>query len=76
MTRHVGSRDKEGVASWCQEETVQYASQHPVGTETFGNRICHALIIAQEAYMETTPIRARDMGSYDNGVNLLKCNAG
>ena len=75
-TRHVGSRDPEGVANRCQKETAQQASQRPVRAESFGNRVGHALIIAQDAYSKTPPIRAPDVGSYDDGVKLLKCNAG
>ena len=70
------SNPERGMASRCQEETAQQASQQPVRAETFGNRVGHALIIAQEAYSETPPVWAPDVGSYDDGVNLLKCDAG
>ena len=64
------------MASRCQKETAQQASQRPVRAETFGNRVGHTLIIAQEAYSETPPVRAPVVGSYDCGVKLLKCDAG
>ena len=72
----MGSEDPEGVASRCQKETSQQASQRTVRAESFGNRVGHALIVAQEAYSETPPVRALDVGSYDDGVELLKSDTG
>ena len=54
-----------------EKQAAQKTPKSPMGAETFGG-VCYAAVVTKELDSDTLPLIAPGVGSYDDGIEVLK----